>query len=121
MASKIPKIILIDEDEGVRCNWAYISECCGHKIIMFKNYDDLFKSLDNFDKDDIFFCDWRVNGEFIGIEDSKKLYERGFKKIYLQTGNERSAKEIDAPWLCEILGKGYPKSIINRHLKIEES
>ena len=111
------QIVLIDDDSLVIEIWSEIAKDYGHNLIAFDDYEILFKSLYDLNQSDLLFCDFKNKEEYIGIEASKKLYDLGFKNLYLQTGDEDFARSMEAPWLLGILGKAYPKEIIEKVLK----
>ena len=111
------QIVLIEDNAHMMKFWSQIAKDYGHNLIIFENYEVLFQSLYDLGKDDLFFCDWKNGGEYVGIDESKKLYELGFKNLYLQTADVDSAKKMKAPWPFGVLGKAYPKKEINNYLK----
>ena len=101
-------IVLIDDNEIIKMHWELEAKKRGHHLVYYENYDKLFEKIDSHTKKDFFFCDWLIEGNFKGLEASRKLHGMGFKNVYLQTADKDRINRQDAPWLIGVLNKGYP-------------
>ena len=96
--------------------WEEVAFQQGDHLITYENYDNLFKEIHQRKKDDLFFCDLMINHQIVGIDYSKKLYDLGYKYIYIET-SEENADSWRMSWTLGVLGKSYPSDILDAHFR----
>jgi hypothetical protein len=80
------------------------------KFIGFKNYESFLKYQDKQDENSLIFVDVNLGNGIKGEVIAKKLYESGFKKLYLATGYD--ANQFSKMYFIQgIIGKEAPANI----------
>ncbi|MGZ3808530.1 MAG: sensor histidine kinase, partial [Bacteriovorax sp.] len=80
--------VLIDDDELIHIIWKAAANKHKKKFIGFKSYENFLKDQNKIDKDSLIFIDVNLGQDIKGVDVAKRLYEDGFKKLYLATGFE---------------------------------
>ncbi len=99
--------VLIDNDIIILKTWEYAAKKNNTNIKTYLTYQDFFNDINQIDKETIIYIDSDLGNGIRGEEISKKIYETGFRKIYLATGYNKS-KFSKLPWIEEIVGKHPP-------------
>lgn len=105
-------LILIDDNRSLIKSWELAAKIAGKKIKTYNNPDNFLSCLSDFSEDTPIYVDYDLKIKLTGIELTKRLYEQGFKKLYLATGYEKSHFAEPIPWLVDIVNKKPPFRII---------
>ena len=70
--------VLIDDSDLIKRCWQMWAKKQGHHLVVYENYDQLFKNLDAHNKDDFFFCDDLIGSEFKGLNGLSETARLGF-------------------------------------------
>lgn len=98
-----PQIILIDDDKFVRSNWSTFCLKNGFSFSCFQSVHD-FLNASIEDKNCYIFVDSSLSEDKKGEVEAEKIYEKGFRKIFLSTGfDDIDCK--DYPWLMGTFSK----------------
>jgi len=101
------EIILLDDDELIRRMWTSLASRKSIPLKTFKTVDELESSIANFSKNTIFYIDSSLSDHVKGETYSRKLFERGYRNIYLCTGYDAS-EFSNCDWLKGVIGKSPP-------------
>lgn len=97
-------VVLIDDDPIMHKGWEMEARNTNINLSCFETVEGFLNVACNFSKDSEIFVDSNLGDGLKGEVESKKIYDLGFKNIYLATGY--SAKDIDRPeWIKEVRGK----------------
>lgn len=98
------KIVLIDDDELIRMSWQMAANKANIQVLLFQSIDEFLNVSHEISTDVEIYVDSNLSDGIKGEVESKKIFEQGFKKIYLATGYSKDT--IDKPeWIIEIIGK----------------
>lgn len=101
-------LVLIDDDLIVHESWKMMAFDLHKKMLGFTNSKDMFAKLDEIDLETIFYVDSNLGDGVRGEDVTKKLFELGFKNLYLATGySPDEFKHVN--WVIEVVGKEFPK------------
>ena len=98
---------LLDDDSLVEMTWRMAAESKNKTMICFFNPDDFFKKATELDFEVPVYVDSNLGNGIKGEEVAKKIFEMGFKNIWLCTGYQAS----DFPpmaWIKGVLPKDPP-------------
>jgi signal transduction histidine kinase/FixJ family two-component response regulator len=99
-----PPVVLIDDDKLVHINWASYCKNKGVPFVGFKSIDEFIKDSDRFDKRIKIFVDSNLSDGTKGEIESERIFNLGFKNLYLATGYQK--EEIHKPeWILEVFDK----------------
>ena len=97
-------VVLIDDDKLIRLNWLMF---CENKGIPFKAYSSIESFLDeasSIPKDSKIYIDSNLGNDIKGEIESEKIFNLGFKNLYLATGyGKHYIKKPD--WIIEVYTK----------------
>jgi signal transduction histidine kinase/CheY-like chemotaxis protein/arsenate reductase-like glutaredoxin family protein len=97
-------IILIDDDKLVHINWAAHCKKKGIPFIGFRSIDEFIKASENLDKGIRIFIDSNLGDGIKGEIESEKIFNLGFKNLYLATGYQK--EDITKPeYIIQIFSK----------------
>lgn len=99
--------ILIDDDLLVHMTWNMVAKEKNKKILCFTEDNLFLKSCDGIDLDSSLYIDMNLKDGKSGIQVAENLFKKGFKNIFLATGNNMSGIE-KPPFIKSILGKDFP-------------
>ena len=103
-----PKIkydaVLVDDGNLVHLTWQMDAKSQNKNFKAYLTIDGFMKDVENINLQTPLFVDSNLGNGIKGEEVSRKLYEIGFKNIYLCTGYEASAFE-SMTWITEVVGK----------------
>ncbi|MBF0360662.1 MAG: HAMP domain-containing histidine kinase [Oligoflexia bacterium] len=113
------KYILIDDDNLVRLHWTNEAHKKNIFLECFQNFKDFFLKIDSFPKDTIICVDYNLENEDSdkdsdedssedGIQIAKKIFDNGFKEIYLCTAHDTSTFNSKVYWIKKVQGKNPP-------------
>jgi anti-sigma regulatory factor (Ser/Thr protein kinase) len=107
-------IVLIDDDKFIRINWARHFKARGITFNSFSTINDFIENQKLISKDFYIYVDSCLSDGSKGEVESQKIYELGFKNIFLSTGYEKST--INKPsWIKDIIPKS-PAQVHGIHL-----
>ena len=99
--------VLLDNDELIRMTWEMSAEKLGINLHTFSHPSDLYGNLKNISKDTAIYLDLELGCEETGLDVAEKLFEQGYKDIFLATGSEEmSLGQLDS--VKDIVGKQVP-------------
>jgi signal transduction histidine kinase len=99
--------ILIDDDELIHSFWNLDAELKNKEILGFKTAEEFFNKISEIDFETKIYIDSNLGDNQKGEIISEKIYNFGFKNIYLCTGYDPS-EFPKMPWLKGIIGKNSP-------------
>src|SRR3990167_2101762 len=99
--------VLIDDDPLIRESWKMFSTDHGRLIRVFEDAEQFFHAYDEIDMDSVIYIDSNLGKGCQGEIIAEKIFEIGFKKIYLTTGMPKS-QFSELPYLCGVQGKFPP-------------
>jgi signal transduction histidine kinase len=98
------EFIFIDDDDLIRMSWKMEADKSNIDLSCFNSVDEFISNSSEFDKDTKIYIDSNLGDNKKGEIESEKIYDLGFKNLYLATGY--SKEDIDKPsWIIEIVGK----------------
>lgn len=105
-----PDIILIDDYDSIGVAWKMYGAKKGKRVAAFTCISDFERYLSLFKKDTPIYIDsFLRNDEIHGEEYAKKLYDQGYKDLYLETGRDLSEDALKKwPWFKGIVDKSPP-------------
>lgn len=74
------------------------------QLISFKSHEEFFKGAQRLSAQSAVFIDSNLGNGLRGEDVAKKIYELGFKKIFLCTGYEKNSFPT-LPWISDVVGK----------------
>lgn len=96
--------VLIDDDELIHMSWQYEADKKGKALKCYKSVEDFLQVADSIDRSTKIFVDSNLSDGLKGEIESEKIFNLGFKEIYLATGYSASVIEKPA-WIKEVIGK----------------
>ena len=99
--------VLIDDEEMNRSSWKLTGKIRGKKVTTFDTADKFFLTMKDLDKAVKIYIDSNLSDGIKGEHIAKIIYNKGFKNIYLCTGDAPSDFPV-MPWIKEIVGKTPP-------------
>lgn len=100
-------LVLIDDQQINHVLWQVEAKKRSKKLACYFSVDEFIKNASGIPKDTPVFVDSYLGNGFLGEEQSKEIYEIGFRQIFLTT----SDAVIDLknyPWLTRVVGKDFP-------------
>jgi hypothetical protein len=95
---------VIDDDKLVRLNWSSFCEKKGIPFREFSSVDSFLASADSIPKDAKIYIDSNLGDDIKGEIESEKIFNLGFKNLYLATGYGKEF--IQKPdWILEVYSK----------------
>jgi len=103
------KIILIDNDKFICIAWKLKARESNVDLHIFNAIDDFLNSATNFSFCDQIYVDSDLGNGIKGEIESRKIYDLGFKNIYIATGHEPSSFDTSKlTWIKEVISKMPP-------------
>jgi signal transduction histidine kinase len=102
-------IVLLDDSVSVTMSWELEAERYGYQLNAFNNIEKFMKYMEVCDKTAEVYVDSDLKVKKTGLAVLKKLHEKGFRNLYLQTGSDPEQYR-DFLWLKGVLGKNPPFS-----------
>jgi signal transduction histidine kinase len=96
--------VLIDDDPLVHSTWASACYLNGKKMKAFQSIDAFYREIDQINTNIPLYIDSNLGENIKGEIEAKKIKKRGFKRIYLATGNNPEDYE-NMPWITGIVDK----------------
>lgn len=104
------QVVLIDDDDLVFMTWKFIADKENINLSYFKTIDSFLRESDYFSFDSLLFIDSNLQDGIKGEVESRKIYNKGFTRLYISTGDA----SIEKPdWIINILNKEFPYEVIN--------
>jgi signal transduction histidine kinase/FixJ family two-component response regulator len=104
LKEKIP-IVLIDDDRLVQLSWQSTAKKRNIPIQVFDSISDFLINSKTMDRNTIVYVDKNLGDNIDGVDASKCIYEKGFKKIIIASGEDN----INLPfWISGAQGKTFP-------------
>jgi hypothetical protein len=105
MSSETPDLVLIDDDELVRATWGMAASVRHEWLAHFPDPDAFLSAA--IPKDLPIFVDYSLGGGVKGTDVVRRLYDQGYRKLYLTTGMPLSPASVPA-CVLKVVGKEYP-------------
>ena len=103
--------ILIDDDKLVRLNWELSAEGCQKIIRTFESVEDFLAVKGEIPFLTAVYIDSQLGNDARGELESRKIFESGFKTIYLATGLEKDLFDLKTlHWVKGVIKKEPPWS-----------
>ncbi len=99
--------VLIEDNTVLRQGWAWAAEMEGKKLLTCASIAEFEKAVACIDIATPIYIDSDLGAGVRGEEYAKKLYERGFKTIYLTSGYPPE-HFAPMPWIRAVVGKSPP-------------
>lgn len=99
--------VLIDDSRMNRQMWELMAKRNQKKIATFERPKNFYDVAEKINKDVKLYVDLNLGHGKNGKDVTKEISEKGFKKIYLYTG-EVSVDASQMPWLAGVVGKNVP-------------
>lgn len=109
LSSKKLTNIFIDDDKLMRMCWMEEAKGKNISLEVFSESEELFSQVQSYDLDCTFYIDSKLGNGIRGEHIAKKLYDLGFKNLYIATGYEED-KFAHLTFLKGIRGKESPWS-----------
>ncbi len=100
-----PDLVLIDDESLNHMMWNEGADECGVSLLSLLAEDDLSKYNVAFDAP--IFIDKKLENDISGYDVGKRLYDSGFKNLYLCTSGPLSALKVPE-FFKEVVGKDFP-------------
>ncbi|MGZ3772578.1 MAG: sensor histidine kinase [Pseudobdellovibrionaceae bacterium] len=78
--------VLLDDDDLVHMSWSYAANESNHTLLSFRSPSELEAYKDKLDPDSAIYIDSSLGNNVKGEDVAKKLFDEGFKNLYLATG-----------------------------------
>lgn len=98
------EVILIDDQDMIHTTWRMMAKIKKINLSTFHTADDFVAQCGRFDRDCKIFIDSNLADGVKGEIVAKDIYAKGFQRIYLATGLDKSEFPI-MPWITDIVGK----------------
>lgn len=101
------RFVLIDDDKLISMNWKYKSEKANVALDVFVSVDEFLNNFSSYDLETQIYIDSHLGTNLSGEFESKKIFERGFKNLYITTGYT----DLDIskyPWIKGVVTKKPP-------------
>ena len=96
--------ILIDDDKLIHLAWSMAAQKAGIKLECFFAISSFLKNEEDYSRDCIIYIDSDLGDGLKGEVLSEKLFQLGFKRLYLATGYK--SQDFTKPsWILDVLGK----------------
>jgi hypothetical protein len=96
--------VLIDDDELTRMTWRLAASKAGKKLKSYATAAEFLNEWDRIDSETPVYIDAELGDGVKGQDESLKIFELGFRQIYLTTGYE-AAKFTGLAHLRGVVGK----------------
>jgi hypothetical protein len=104
------KIILIDDDSLVHLMWKMVATKKNLNLVALSDENEFNALAPEFPVDAKVYIDKNLSGGINGIEVAKRIFDKGFKNIYLATGEDHILNGIQKvyPFFKGVIGKEPP-------------
>lgn len=100
-------LILLDNDTMITAAWRLKALIANKKIAIFNCWNDLLRVVSFYNINTPFYIDYELQDGLKGEVCAQKLYELGYREIYLTTGHPPEYFS-EMPWIKKVLGKETP-------------
>ena len=107
LSENSPACVLIDDDAWVQESWQVIAEEYGKSIATYRSYDHFLTDQNTISKSTPIFVDFKLADGERGDVVSKKIYDDGFKELFIATGFKLKNKD-ELKWIKGVTGKKPP-------------
>lgn len=80
--------VQLEDDYFLRKSWAIDAQKYNLNLLTFSTEMELFKKIDTIPKDAHFYIDQNLGEKTLGVEVAKKLFDKGFKNLFLSSGDD---------------------------------
>ncbi len=102
-------VVLIDDDKFIHQNWLSRLEKFGIEVKCFFSIDAFLLSFESFSFETFVFVDSHLGDIDKGEVSARKIYEKGYKNIFLSTGYEE--KSIEKPFFIKRIFSKSPQAV----------
>lgn len=99
--------VLIDDDKLIHLGWIHKAGKAGVELKCFYSVDEFLAVYKEFDPSTNVYIDSDLKQGQKGEIEAKRLFELGFRNLFLVTGYSDLRRE-EYPWLKEVLSKTAP-------------
>jgi signal transduction histidine kinase len=104
-------IVLIDDDKFMRLSWKSKVHELNRTVFTFETIDQFLENCSMIPLDSLIFIDSCLKNGIKGEVEAKRIFEVGFKEIFLSTGyNKSDFNLVELPWIKDIVSKSPPFS-----------
>lgn len=100
-------LIFIDNDESLCNAWQMKADFSDKKILCFNSVNEFQLRMSSISKNTPIYIDSDLGNNLLGEYEAKKLYDSGYKMIFLSTGKNKNSI-IKPDWILDIVGKAPP-------------
>ena len=102
-------IVLIDDDSLIYLGWKLKASKLDLTLVYFQTVEEFLLNCDDLSKNCYIYIDSHLKSGIKGEIEAKRIFDKGFNRIYLTTGYSASEFNLnDYPWIIEVLGKSPP-------------
>jgi hypothetical protein len=105
----IPQVIMVDDNVNLSMAWEMDAENNDIKLTTYNHPSDFINNIGNFSSDVNIYIDVNLSEEMNGVELSEWAHKKGFKNLYLITGEDPKQFET-ITWIKAVYGKNPPFS-----------
>lgn len=99
-------LVLIDDDILIHGTWKMVAKARGHNLLCCSNLNEFLS--ENLPKETAVYLDYHFHSGDNGVELAKKLYQEGYKNLYITTGSAQALPMEKPAEIIAVLGKEYP-------------
>jgi FixJ family two-component response regulator len=98
-------LVLIDDDVLIHGTWTMVARMKKHHLVCVRTIDEFLEK--SFPQNTPVYLDYHFHSGDNGIELAKKLYQKGYKNLYITTGSSQVITDKPEE-IISILSKDYP-------------
>jgi len=98
-------LVLIDDDVLIHGTWKMVARIKNHNLFCFRTVEEFLEK--QMPTSTPIYVDYHFHSGDNGIDLAKKLYQKGYKNLYITTGSNHVISEKPSE-VISILGKDYP-------------
>ena len=102
-------IVLIDDDRLVYLSWKLKADKTSTNFLYFSTVEDFLTQTSTIPLTARIYIDSSLSNNSYGELESQKIWDQGYKEIYLATGFSPNDFNLDDyPWIKKVVGKSPP-------------
>lgn len=102
-------VILIDDDKMIQLSWELKATKTGTNLKCFFSVEAFLEKIEIANHDCVIYIDSELGNGSKGEIEARKLFEMGFKNIFLSTGYQAEDFDLKSlPWIKGIINKRPP-------------
>ncbi len=108
---EVSNVVLIDDDDLIRYAWTWAASKQQRKIDAYAHHRDFLRRSSDYNFETLIFIDKNM-GDVCGLEIAQQLYERGYKNLYLSTGEPMLSSDVPTFFKGVIADKMFPGHLL---------